>query len=306
MGQNSKEATALFADLHVHSVFSDGTMSPAQLAAAAKQADVGLIALADHNTFGGQAEMRAACAAAGVACIDAVEIDSLFHGVDLHILAYGADPACPIFAKLVRFARAKLDGMSVDLVRCLSQAGYAVSVEEYDRFPEQTGRGGWKALYYLEAAGVVPAWPDVFALYDAYGVTYAAAGFPESGEVIRAIHEAGGYAVLAHPGDVFQPGEKEPIPAPEMIPLVDELFQKGLDGVECWYPKHSEDDTRLYLDAARRHGGLITSGSDCHGDFSGKPVGYLRTPIEALALGGIVQKDPSIKTDSGLYLTDQK
>lgn len=272
----------MFVDLHVHSVFSDGCLTPAELVRDALRANVSFAALADHNTIAGCAAMRAACAEAKIRCIDAVEIDSLYHGEDLHILSYGADSEHAAFSELVRYSREMLDKMSTDLIGVLEKEGKNVSMADYLLYPEQKGRGGWKALYYLQECGVGASKYDIFPLYDQYGVTYAKAGFADAEEVIRLIHAAGGLAVLAHPGDVNRLDRH--IEANEMAAQMQMLFEAGLDGAECHYPKHSEEETRLFCDICTKNKKLITSGSDCHGAFSGKPVGYMKKKKEDLML----------------------
>lgn len=276
----------MFVDLHVHSVFSDGMLTPEQLVSEALAARVSLIALADHNTIAGCPAMRAACRQAKIACIDAVEIDTIYKGEDLHILAYGFAPGCRAFEELVAHSRSMLDKMSDDLVRALARDGKDVSLEEYAAYPQQTGRGGWKALYYLQEKLALPSIYDVFPLYEKYGVGYAQAGFARAEETIRLIHSAGGIAVLAHPGDVSRLEGR--VEAAEMTVQMQELFRLGLDGAECHYPKHSVAETALFTDACLRADRLITSGSDCHGAFSGKPVGFLRKTAADLRLGALL------------------
>lgn len=113
-------------------------------------------------------------------------------------------------------------------------------------------------------------------------MTYAKAGFVSAEEVIRTIHAAGGIAILAHPGDVNR--RDLHIEADEMAKQMADLFSAGLDGGECFYPKHSDEETRLFAGLCREHGKLITSGSDCHGTFSGKPVGYMQKTRADLAI----------------------
>lgn len=272
----------MYVDLHVHSVFSDGCLTPRQLVQDALRAHVSFLALADHNTISGCQEMRKECSLAGIRYISAVEIDSIYQGEDLHILAYDADPDCSAFAQLVRYSRDMLDKMSTDLIIAMQSENACVSLQEYLLYPEQKGRGGWKALYYLQECGACKSTREVFPLYEQYGVTYAKAGFVSAEEVIRTIHAAGGIAILAHPGDVNR--RDLHIEADEMAKQMADLFSAGLDGGECFYPKHSDEETRLFAGLCREHGKLITSGSDCHGAFSGKPVGYMQKTRADLAI----------------------
>ena len=78
----------LFVDLHVHSYFSDGSMSPEEIAASANENGVGLLALADHDTIEGNELLRTDCLKYGIQYIPAVEIDSIDENTNFHILAY--------------------------------------------------------------------------------------------------------------------------------------------------------------------------------------------------------------------------
>lgn len=278
----------MYADLHTHSRHSDGTMTPSELVKAAKAAGVSLLSITDHNLIEAWPEEREAAAKNGVAILEGVEIDAIYRGEDLHILAYGANGRDETFARTVRHARAKLDEMSAELVRRIERAGKPARIREYEAYPRDPALGGWKALYYLADSGVCESPRDAFSLYGEYGVTYRDAGFESAEAVIRAIHGAGGFATLAHPGDVE--GEKGRISTEDMLKQISELFEAGLDGVECFYPKHSAEATSRYLSLCRSKNALVTSGSDCHGDFSGKPVGYMRTTLERLSLGGLADK----------------
>lgn len=114
-------------------------------------------------------------------------------------------------------------------------------------------------------------------------MTYAAAGFAPAEEIIAAIHAAGGRAILAHPGVVFPTGRLTQFEA-----YLEECMDLGLDGVECYYARHSAGVTRSCLDICRRRGALITAGSDCHGAFNHNEIGQTKTPVELLNLGDLL------------------
>jgi predicted metal-dependent phosphoesterase TrpH len=141
--------------------------------------------------------------------------------------------------------------------------------------------GGWPALHYLVFKGLAETPFEAIRYYGQYGCGYATAGFPSVTETCRAVHAAGGKAVLAHPG--------ESIPErTDTVQMLTELFAFGLDGLECYYPKHSTEMTGLCLDFCRERGLLVTGGSDCHGAFGSSAIGEIRTPIESLRLDGLL------------------
>ena len=106
----------LFVDLHVHSYFSDGSLSPEEIASAANESKVGLLALADHDTTEGSQLLKAECSKYGIKTIPAVEIDSVDGNTNFHILAYGYDYGDQNFISFLKHTRFLLDESSVKLV----------------------------------------------------------------------------------------------------------------------------------------------------------------------------------------------
>ena len=276
-----------FADMHIHSVYSDGTYTPEEIVRIARASGVELISVCDHNEVRGTLETLPLAQAAGLKCVNGVEIDAIFEGVDIHILCYGARLDDPELLTRIRHARAKLDGMSTELLARMKPNYPQLDAEEFDAWVHDTSRGGWKMLQYLQAKGVTANLMSAMPLYEHYGVTYAAAGFDAAETVIRAIHGAGGRAVLAHPGVVF-PTEN----LRSFASRVEAVMDLGLDGIECHYPRHSAGVARCCMDICRRRGAMITAGSDCHGAFNHNEIGQTRTPADALILNGM-NIDPS-------------
>ena len=271
-----------FADLHIHSCYSDGSLRPEQIVSIARASNVELICVCDHNVTRGTLETAACAREAGVAALTGVEIDAIHRGEDIHILCYGADLGDPELCGRIRHARAALDGMSETLLERMREDYPRLNPEEYEAWPHDSTRGGWKMLQYLQARGVVRDMREAFPCYERYGVRYADAGFDPAGEVVRAIHGAGGRAVLAHPG-VTLPGAS----LSEFAARLEDALDLGLDGAECYYPRHSPGVTRRCLEICARRNALITAGSDCHGAFNHNEIGQTRTPVNALHLAGL-------------------
>ena len=272
-----------FADLHIHSIYSDGTLSPAEIVRTARANGVGLISVCDHNEVRGTLETAQLARAAGLKYILGVEIDAIFEDIDIHILCYGARLDDPELLTRIRHARRMLDGMSTELLARMLPEHPQLDMAEYEAYAHDTSRGGWKMLQYLHAKGVTPDMKSALPLYDRYGVTYATAGFDAAEDVIRAIHGAGGRAVLAHPGVVFPTDNLRDFAA-----RVEAAMELGLDGIECHYPRHSAGVTRVCAGICRRRGAMITAGSDCHGAFNHNEIGQTRTPMDALCLNDLI------------------
>ena len=261
--ENRKGGGRLLVDLHIHTCFSDGTMTPEEVVAKGGTLGFGVLAAADHNSWQGWERFSAACRAAGIRGIRGMEVDCLYDGRDIHLLAYGFSPL-PRLLVLAGESRRLLLKMSDDLVECLIPLWpeKELSVAQCQAWPFDPAAGGWQGIQYLLAKGVISSLPEGIALYEQHGCGYDRYPFPPVREVISAIHEAGGRAVLAHPCNWLDETRPE-----ELLHHLDTLYQMGLDGIECHYPANSPQMTALCRDFCQRRGILITAGSDDHGAF---------------------------------------
>ena len=269
-----------FADLHIHSQYSDGTMTPEEIVRSARSVGAVLISVCDHNVIEGTARVAPLAAAAGLQYLHGAEIDTIWDGADVHILCYGADITHPALRSALHHARKRLDDMSVELLRRMAADYPAVSLSEYEQTAHDPRRGGWKLLQYLVRKRVTAKLKDGFAFYARYGVTYADAGFQDIETVARAIHASGGRAVLAHPQVTFA---GEGISGLEA--RVCGAMEMGLDGVECHHPSQDAGVSRYLRALCDAHGWMITAGSDCHGDFNGRRIACNQIDVGKLRLG---------------------
>lgn len=277
----------MFVDLHNHSSFSDGTMSPEEILQTAKEAKVSVLAITDHDILEGSRELMKLSKNEDITVISGVEIDALERKDNIHVLGYGIDLYDEVFIRRIVENRAKLDQISLILIDRMKEAGYAVSVEEFQASRYDRINGGWKALYYFLDKGIISNLKGGFALYDNYQCGFDIADFPRVSEVSSWIHEAGGIAVLAHPGVTLW---KSDMTLSEFRSKLEEFVEYGLDGIECYYPKHTEEITSICLEVCREHCLFITSGSDCHGSFQKSRIGELRIRPEFLELPACLMK----------------
>lgn len=266
-----------YADLHIHSTASDGTLAPEAIVRLCRENGVGALSVTDHNAVEGTLAAAPLARAAGLLYVCGVEIDSLWEGRDVHVLCYGADMQNAALLACIREARARMDGMSDALLARMLEDFPALSAEEYAAFERDPSLGGWKMLHYLMFKGVTRSMTDGMRFYGQYGVTYAEAGFRPAAEVAKIIRAAGGKAILAHPGVTLR-GERDFGRA--LIRLLDE----GLDGVECYYPLHSRDARETCLSLCRRRDLLVSAGSDCHGSFQNTQIGQTKTDMADVSL----------------------
>ncbi len=273
-------------DLHTHSRHSDGTMTAREIADRAAQNGVSLLAIADHDEVQGSLELEPLCAARGIRYVPAVEHTALHAGACYHVLGYRADLRDTAYLALIHRARAALLQMSLELIGRMEKDDARVSLADYAAFERDPALGGWAGIEYLMRRGVTQTLNEGMPYYERYGVLYTDADFPSLVETLSAIHMAGGVAVLAHPGERVKGagkvggGEDRALFRREL----DALLDVGLDGVECYYPRHSEWVRDACLALCRARGLLVTAGSDCHGTFENTDVGEMGIPEGSVRL----------------------
>jgi 3',5'-nucleoside bisphosphate phosphatase len=257
-------------DLQSHSLHSDGELTAAQVVENAARAGVELLALSDHDTVDGVGEAVAAGAVHGVAVVPATEISAVDGAhEDLHVLGYGIDHHCPTLGERLRDARSDRERRAEAMANRLHDLGF-----EVDPAPIEARMAAGKPVGRPHLAAGVLAHPanaerlraeghaDVSSFIPAYLIQgmpgYVARTHPTVAEAIGWIHDAGGVAVWAHPfWDVKG--------AHEVLTAIDRYRGAGLDGVEVFYPSHTEEQTSLLADRCAELGLLATGSSDYHG-----------------------------------------
>jgi predicted metal-dependent phosphoesterase TrpH len=258
-------------------------MSPEEIVRNAISNQVGLLAITDHNVLTAVGELEELSREYGIAYLSGVELDSIDRDSDIHILGYGVDTCNDKFIRFVKNNRDILDDISVRLISDMEQDYKDISLADFRSFSYDRGKGGWKALHYFLKKGLTRNLREGFSIYNQYGITNDSGDYPPISEVIKHIHDAGGKAVLAHPGVSIKETD------PELFRLrLLQLLEQGFDGVECYYPTHSAVITDTCLQLCRERGLLITTGSDCHGDFGYSKVGELKIRVDQLVLGNLV------------------
>lgn len=244
-------------DLQSHSTVSDGQLEPADVARSAVAAGVTVMALTDHDGVAGVAEASAVAKAAGIVNVPAAEMSCVHeYSEDLHVCGYWVDterirPACER-AQQERVNRAR------EIIERLNALGVEVTFE--DAVAQAGAADSIGRPHIARAAG---AGPDLGPFFEEYLVPGAKAfvsrSWPSAEEAVDLIHEAGGVAVVAHPyWDV-----KDPV---QVRDLVESLVRDvGLDGIETFYPPHTEEQTRHCLELCEEFGLVATASSDFHG-----------------------------------------
>ena len=247
------------ADLHCHSVVSDGTLQPEALAQRAKANGVELWALTDHDEIGGQRRAQAAAAAVGLPYLTGTEISVTFAGLTVHIVGLGFDPDNAALASGLAGTRGGRDERAREMADGLAKVGIHGAYEgalKYASNPSLVARTHFAR--FLVDSGVCGNTHEVFRKYLVEGrpgfVPHRWAGL---GDAVGWITQAGGVAVVAHPGRYkFTPTEE--------YALFTEFIAHGGRGVEVVTGSHNTSDYVKYADMAIEFDLLASRGSDFH------------------------------------------
>lgn len=259
-----------FADLHLHTNFSDGTFSPEELVLQAQKSGLASIAVTDHDSVEACARAAAACVAVNMELIPGTELTAENEDTELHILGYFLDTRNErLLAEISKFQAVRQNRVH-EMVARINESGVPLEVESVFELANCKSPGRPHVARAMVKAKLVKNLDEAFERFLKKG---RPAWVPKSKisalDAIELVHQAGGLAVMAHPGlnrtDNIIPG----------------LVAAGLDGIECFHTKHSTTMSERYLEIADKYNLLVTGGSDCHGFSKGKPlIGTVRLPYD--------------------------
>jgi len=272
-------------ELHCHTTYSDGSLSPRELVERAVSAGVRCLAISDHDTISGWEEAIAAAMQYDIEIVPAIELSTVHRDCSLHILGYYPEAerlrAALSDRILARFTRARL------MVEKLADLGYSIEVPLLAEKNPQTAPGRPHIAAALLEAGYVKYPQEAFDRWLGEGkpayVPYDKFSIKDG---IRLLRRCGAVPVWAHPC-LFRGGKVEEV--------LMELLDVGLMGVEVFHPCHSAGEVERLKGLCGKYGLLMTGGSDYHGpDLRGKEMtslnmlglpGKLLSPIKEAAAG---------------------
>lgn len=256
-------------DLHIHSCYSDGTLTPQEILQEAVKKRLKMISVADHNVLDGSRKLiNLAKEVNDIEVIPGVEIDTLDDGINYHVLAYGFNLNDEVFSKFVQDTYNILESINVKLIKVLEKEFSQISLEDYFNYTYDRTNGYWKALHYFKDKGLTNNVQEGKRLYAKYGPFYTTTPFPSIQETCKRIKAAGGISILAHPGRVLKDYNLE-----EFEKEVQRVIEQGIDGIECYYPLHSKEIIELCRNLCEEHSLQITAGADCHGKTGNTIIG---------------------------------
>lgn len=279
------------ADLHMHSVYSDGTDDVATIVSKAKAAGLGLISLTDHDTVKGVSEALAQGEKQGIKVLPGIEM-STYAICEVHVLGYNIDvKSDALLSRLDQIEKKREERIKTILGNL---ARYNISLDE-DKIFDRTGTvGRMHIAKQLIAKGHCQSITEAFDRYlGERGLAYVPSRRITPLEGVKLIKEAGGVAVIAHPLLFSQKGV--------LADLVAGLKTYGLDGLEVYYPTHTPADVARLARFARDNGLIATGGTDYHGankkgiepgDVDYEPDAHALSVLGLIRRGGEGKRNP--------------
>jgi len=247
------------ADLHCHSVVSDGTLTPEELALRAHQNGVHLWSLTDHDVLGGQERARQAALNLGMDYLSGVEISISWMGQTVHIVGLGFDTANSTLQEGLRATRDGREVRARQIAAQLQHIGIENSYEGALKFagnPELIARTHFAR--FLVEQNVCRDMDEVFRKYLVAGKPgYVSHRWASLEQAVEWITSAGGEAVIAHPG-------RYRLNTMQMDELYARFKDLGGAGIEVVTGSHSPDQYQIYAKVAQRYGFMASRGSDFH------------------------------------------
>ena len=256
-------------DLHIHSWFSDGTMSPAQIIEKYAKEEYAVISITDHERCDAIMEAELLAKEKNMRVITGIELATVMDGLELHILGYYFDRENKELKKeLRRLAKAR-EARNEIILEKLQAMGVEIDEDDLIKVPGQTYVGKPHFARALVEKGYVPTIADAFKPGQYLGTDEIQALDTErmaTQDAIDLIKAAGGMAVLAHPCKIKGIGERK---SDEFKKNFEELIKKlkkmGLKGLECIYPDHDVEDQWYFVGVAGKYHLHVTEGTDFHG-----------------------------------------
>lgn len=257
-------------DMHVHSMYSDGLLPPAELVKLYHENGYDLIALTDHDGVDGVKEAQNAGAAQGMTVLTGIEFGTLFHGkIEFHLLGYDFDLENPVLRKELESIRSYRIQRNEKLMEYFRGKGYDISFDDMIRYSGQDYIGKPNFARALIRKGYCSSVKEAFDSKELLGSPEAMALKKKpvpTGDAVRWIREAGGIPVLAHPMETagIGPAGTE-LFFENLDRILRELVSGGLQGIECFHPSATEEESLRLIRLAARYHLRITRGSDYHG-----------------------------------------
>lgn len=243
-----------FADLHVHTKFSDGTFTPSRAISEAKKKGLSCIAITDHDQVRGIAPAQEKAQRLGIELVPGIELSAEADHLEAHILGYFIDWKANWFIKHLKMMHRVRRKRALGILEKLKAQGMKLNPDMVEEQAQIGSVGRLHIAKMLKEQKFVQTIQEAFDKYLANNRSCYVKKFKLTpADAIAMIKKLKGIAVLAHPHCI---GNEN---------LIGELVKSGLRGLEVYYPEYNNKTTAHYKNLAKQYGLLITGGSDCHG-----------------------------------------
>ena len=249
----------MLVDFHMHSIYSDGVKSPAELLRHALECNLSMMALTDHDEIDGIKALRTAQEQLDpmetIKIINGCEFSADYKDKSIHILGYRFDETIQELRDFITYFKSKREDRIDEIIKRCNNAGYLISKADLlKKFPKTQAYGRPHIGQLLIDGGYAKDINDVFkGILRKDSPCYVPKVKVDVPYIIDIIHKAGGLAVMAHPKLVSSDE------------YVVEMLAYDFDGMEVYHTKHNADDVKRYKSLAKEHNLFITGGSDYHG-----------------------------------------
>ncbi len=258
------------ADLHLHTIFSDGTYTPAELVQEAAKQGLAAIAVADHDTLDGIAPVSEIASSKKIEVLPAIELSAESDGLEIHLLGYFVDARHQGLQQALITLRKNRIERIYKIVDKLKEINLQLNAQTVFEIAAGGTVGRLHVARAMVKEGLVSSQQEAFQKFIGdKGPAYVCNFRLTPKEAIKLIKDAGGIPVLAHPHVLHRDD------------LIPQFVDCGLMGLEVYYPEHTQSMINFYLNLAKGYNLLVTGGSDCHGNA--KPevkIGLVKIPYE--------------------------
>lgn len=249
-------------DLHIHTTASDGEFSPSEIINKALKKGLTHIAITDHDTINGLEEAINYAKEKNITVIPGVELNAKVSKGQMHILGYYIDYSNTEFIKMMKEFEDERNSRNDKFIRMFNELGIDISLEDVKKYAIGSVVGKPHFARVLLEKRYVTEIEEAFDKFfnkEPLNTIKRFAYSPK--EIINLIKSAGGIAVLAHPQSLKLDNE-------ELEKTILELKSYGLDGLECYHSKQTDEEMKYFKTLAEKHNLLITLGSDYHRDIA--------------------------------------
>jgi 3',5'-nucleoside bisphosphate phosphatase len=267
-------------DLHIHTWASDGTWRPEELLEKIREKGIKIFSITDHDEIKSSEEMARLTLDHDMTFIKGVEVAVTHQKREYHLTVYDYQKSNE-FMNLIRWNDLTRLEYNVKFIELKAKEHHNISLSEYmDDYQEDRTKGGWKSLNYLLDKGIYRTKEEYFQALNRTDLTLS---FKEPEEAIEILKKSGAHVFLAHPSYYYRGS---------VMPEIELMYwkEKGIDGIECITPyADQEHQIQYYKNFCNSHHLMISGGSDCHGDFLKRELGYPYIELQDIRINSLLE-----------------